>query len=693
MLSTPPRGLKLLGGIFSALALVLAGRLFQLQVLDHDLYARCAARQWECKVALPAPRGNLFDRHGLPLAVSDQSTRIVTDPHWFAALSPDDRDKRIGLLAEATGQARKRIRRKLASGKHYVVLAEGLCLDRETKEGLEASGLCILETVSERLYPQGRIGAALIGFLDGEGGGASGLERSLEKTLAGRPGEAVVQTDDLGRKRTSARNRVLRRPRKGADVYLTLDFKLQALVERELEAAVRESEARSGSAVLLDPRNGDILALASCPAPESREGPYRAEEWKLLPLQGVYEPGSTLKAVTSIALLEDGGVTLDSQVDAEDGSAEVDGFSIRDDRAHPGWRSFREAFILSSNVCFAKFSLRISEEDLFSTLRDLGFGNRYGLEYPGEQPGRLRPVSAWSDRSKLTLVFGQEISATPLQITTAIGAVAAEGELYKPRLLLAVQDPREGLDTRKPVMLRKVCRKKTARILRGLCEQVVLQGTGKAAAVEGLRVGGKTGTAQKFDEKGLMRGKYLASFVGMVPVEAPRMVLGVFLDEPRYGRQHGGQSAAPAFARILRGVAIATDYLPLPLDEGSSLAALPEGPRVPDFLDMDPDRAEGEALHRGLPVLLRGRGPRVVAQEPSPGAPLPPGEKLRLVLGDAEGGSREPPRLKGCSLRDARRKALERGYRLRPEGRGLVRQQFPPEGGSIRVILSERKRG
>ncbi len=693
MPSSPPHGLKLLGGIFLGLALLIAGRLVQLQILDHELYERCATRQWECKISLPAPRGNIFDRHGVPLAVSDQSTRVITDPHWIRALEEEEREEVVVLLMDLLGKTRWSIEHTLESEKRYVILGEGLRLSSEEKDRLLDTGVLGLESVSERLYPQGRIGASLIGFLGSEGQGASGLELSLEDILAGRPGEAQIQTDDLGRARASARNRTLREPREGGDVYLTLDFKLQALVERELEAAAIESEAAAGSAVVLDPQTGEILALASWPAPASRDAKYRAEEWKLLPLQGVYEPGSTMKAVTSIVLLEEGGLNLDSQVDAEDGTALIDGFRIRDDKAHPGWRSFREAFILSSNVCFAKFSQRVSEEVLFSSLRDLGFGNRYGLEYPGEQSGLLRPVTAWSKRSKLTLSFGQELSATPLQITAAIGAVAAAGELYRPWLLRALQDPEDGLELREPVFLRKVCRKKTAGLIRGLCKEVVIQGTGTAAAVEGLVVGGKTGTAQKFDEEGVMRGKYLASFVGMVPVEEPRLVIGVFLDEPRIGMHHGGQSAAPALARMVRGIAIATDYLPLPESEAESLADLPQGPRVPSFLEMDPATAENEALRAGLPLLLRGRGDRVVAQEPSPGAPLPPGEKLQLVLGGAAGEGQEPPALVGRTLRDARRKALESGYRLRPEGAGIVLRQFPPEGGTIRVILGERKEG
>jgi len=693
MPSNPPHGLRLLGGIFIALALLLLGRLIQMQILDHDYYRRSATRQWECKVSLPAPRGNIFDRQGLPLAVSDQSTRLSTDPNWIRALAPEKREAVVALLVELTDKTRWRIEQTLKSKKRYVILDENLRLTSLQKESLEATGVFNLEIVSERLYPQGRIGAALLGFLGSEGDGASGLELSLQEALAGRPGEAQIQTDDMGRVRPSARNRTLREPVRGADVYLTLDFKVQALVERELEAAVRGSDAKAGSAVVLDPGSGEILAVASWPAPAKRGGTYRAEEWKLLPLQGVYEPGSTLKAVTSIPLLESGGLTLDSQVDAEDGSAEVEGFTIRDDKPHPGWRSFREAFMLSSNICFAKFSQRLSREVLHSSLRDLGFGNIYGLEYPGEQAGRLRPPSAWSDRSKLTLIFGQEMSATPLQITAAIGAVAAGGEFYKPRLIRGVQDPERGLDTSEATLLRKVCRKKTAAIIRSLCEETVLAGTGTAAIVEGLRVGGKTGTAQKFDEGGVMRGKYLASFVGMVPADAPRLVIGVFIDEPRFGLHHGGQSAAPAVARIIRGIAIATDLLPLPEGAGGEFAAMPAGPKVGSYLDMEPAKAEGEALRAGLPVLLRGRGTRVVAQEPAPGAPLPPGEKLRLVLGDPIQRVEEPPRLEGCTLREARRKALEGGYRLKPEGAGVVLRQYPPEAGSIRVILGERTRG
>jgi len=416
MAPNPPHGLRLLGGIFLGLALVLSGRLVQLQVLDHEYYRRCATRQWECKVGLPAPRGTVFDRTGIPLAVSDMTYRLSTDPHWVRGLSGAKREALMTQLTAPLKRTRRRIEQSLNSDKHYVVLGENVRLTHAQKDALQASGVVTLEPISARLYPQGRIGAALLGFLEAEGAGASGLELSLQEILAGRPGEALVQTDDMGRERSSARNRTLREPIPGSDVYLTIDFKVQAIAERELDVAAKNAEARAGSAVVLDPRTGDILALASWPAPAERGGIYRPAEWKLLPVQGVYEPGSTLKAVTSIALLEHAGVTLDSQVDAEDGSAVVEGFSIRDDRPHPGWRSFREAFILSSNICFAKFSQRLSREALFSTLRDLNFGNHYGLSYPGEQPGRLLSPSAWSERSKLTLIFGQAFSSWLRQV-------------------------------------------------------------------------------------------------------------------------------------------------------------------------------------------------------------------------------------------------------------------------------------
>lgn len=676
-------GIRFVETVIVGLALVLGLRLFQLQVLDHEGFLRLANRQWQREVRLPAPRGNVYDRAGIPLAVGTTPFSISADPQAYQKRDPSGRQQVLATLEDVLGSSQRRLKRLLHGDGRFVLLHEGITLDPAQRERLQRTGVVHLEQCSGRIYPMGALAAPLIGFVNCEGEGVAGLEAGMQGELAGRPGLALVQKDDRGNSLISPLNRRVVEPRRGSDVYLTLDHKVQAIVDLELERAAIDAGARAGAAVVIDPHSGEILALSSWPAVAERGGAeYDPEEWKLLPVQAVYEPGSTLKAVTSIALLERGDVGLATQVDAEDGRALIDGFTIRDDRPHLGYLSFREAFAYSSNICFAKLSLRLSNETLFETLRNLGFGNSYGLELPGEEDGVLRGPDEWSPRSKLTLIFGQELSATPLQLTAAMGALAANGLLMKPRILrgIVAADGEKRRET-EAVLLRRVCRPETARIIRGLMGDVVEIGTGTKARVPGLAVGGKTGTAQKFTGGSLKAGKYLASFIGLAPLDAPRLVIGVFLDEPRPAMAHGGQSAAPAFARIVERLAVTTPRLLAP--EAGDQVSRPDrdGAAVPSFLELDVATAESQARDAGLPMRFRGHGSRVVAQHPDPGCRRRADHLLELVLGDPETPSPDLPQLVGLSLREARRLALERGYRILPRGRGVVLEQGRPDAG------------
>jgi cell division protein FtsI/penicillin-binding protein 2 len=396
-------GIRLLEAAAWALALAFGWRLFTLQILDHDRYLALAVQQWQKEQPLPAPRGSLFDRAGTPLAVGTLQYKVTADPEAFQKRTAKDRQAILSLIAGQLGQSDAWLRRKLGGKSRYALLHDGLALGLEDRERLRATGVVHLEACSRRLYPMGALAGPLIGFVNDDDAGVCGLEAGLQSELAGQPGRELVQKDDRGQVLISPLNRVLVEPQRGRDVYLTIDHKAQAIADIELARAAADCGARAGSVVILDPTRGEILALASWPAVETRdEARFDPSEWKLLPVQALYEPGSTLKAVTSAALLERGQVTLTTQTDAEDGSAEVDGFTVRDDKPHPGYLTFEEAFALSSNICFAKLSRRLSKEDLYRVLQDSGFGNAYGLELPGEENGILRrrwgrsPIAACS---------------------------------------------------------------------------------------------------------------------------------------------------------------------------------------------------------------------------------------------------------------------------------------------------------
>ncbi|MCP4548907.1 MAG: hypothetical protein GY835_20835 [bacterium] len=663
------------------LVLIIACRLIQVQVFKHVYYRNIANRQWEKKISMPAPRGDIFDRHGKPLAISSIHYKVTSSPKVF---NEEYKEKAVSdslkiKLSTILGLSRREINRALDKRSGFSILHEGISLKIDELEALMDISAIYPEKISRRIYPLELVGAPLVGFINAEGKGVSGVEAGLQEELAGMPGEAMYQRDFNGRLQIAARKSVLVEPVRGMDIFLTIDEKVQAITDAELLAGAMAAEAATGSVVVFDPFTGDILALASFPAPKSRSI-YKPDEWILLPVQGCYEPGSTMKALSSIALLEHGQVTEESQVDAEDGVAVIDGFTIRDDRPHYGFHTLREAFRVSSNICFAKFSKELSDEKLFATYMDLGFGNRFGLSLPGERTGVLHKSGEWSRRSRLTMVFGQEISATPLQMTVAYGALANEGILMKPRILRATGNKLTGeLTLEKQIQLRTACEPATASLLREFMEDVVVSGTGTTAAVPGIRVGGKTGTAQKFENGKLKVGKYMASFIGLAPLDNPRLVIGVFLDEPRLGMHHGGQSAAPIFSRIVEKLAITTPYL---RNTEEVVVKMPEGKDgviVPMLLEMSAKRADSLALRKGLKVTYRGQGRRVVAQEPSPGAMMAPDRMLVLILGDPEIRAGAPPDLMGMSLRAARRLALERGYRIIPRGQGVVVWQGAPD--------------
>ena len=681
-------GIGFIEVVILGIALVLGLRLFQLQVVDHEDYLALANRQWQREESLTAPRGNLYDRRGIPLAVGTVKYRVSADPQFYRQKGSERRAAILDTLAELLDTPRARIKGALRAEGRFALLHDGIALGPGDRQRLVKTGVVHLTQCAARLYPMGALAAPLLGFVNAEGKGVAGLEAGLQDELAGRDGVAVVQQDDLGHSLISPLNRRLVEPERGSDVYLTLDHKVQAIVDMELERAALEAGVRSASAVVIDPHTGEILAMSSWPSVADRDAEaYSPEKWKLLPVQATYEPGSTLKALTSIALLEKGDVSLSTQVDAEDGHAIIDGTGIRDDKPHLGYLSFREAFAYSSNICFAKLSRRLSEEDLFGTLRNLGFGNSHGLSLPGEENGILREPSSWSRRSKLTLIFGQELTATPLQVTAALGALATDGLLMRPRILRGIAEeggraPREE----EPVLLRRVCRKETARTIRALLGDVVEDGTGSRARVPGLAVGGKTGTAQKFAGGALKQGKYLASFIGLAPLDAPRLVIGIFMDEPRKEMIHGGQSAAPAFARIVEKLAVATPQLLASAPERRAKDERREGKPVPSFLELDTAEAEKRARDEGLPMRFKGHGARVVAQVPDPGCRRRADELLVLVLGDPQSMDDDPPQLVGLSLREARRRALERGFRVLPRGRGIVIEQGRPDEGRGGVI-------
>lgn len=634
-------------------SVVLLGRAFQLQILEGSDWRARALAQHERRVVLPAPRGSLFDRAGRPLALSRETYAISVAPGELrnrAAAKAALRDV-LGLLPSAVSKA-------VDPGQRWVVLPGRYSpVEKERLESLVRDGV-YFEPTLERFYPFGELAAGLIGRVSSEGVGQAGVEFAFDSLLAGRPGYGVRRRDATGAAQSLTVPAVL--PSRGNDLVLTLDLDLQAIAEEALDGAIAATGAEGGEVLIVDPRTGDLLAAVS-----RRPGAPRA----LAALSEPYEPGSTLKPLIAAALLAERKASLEDVVDTEGGEYRLGRRVIRD--VHRATRlTFREVLTFSSNIGLVKFAERLESSALYAYLRDFGFGTPTGVWLPGESPGRLRRPAEWSGLSQASVAMGYEVAVTPLQLAMAYAAIANGGNLVRPRVVREVRDPSgRTLWRSEPEVVRRVIPERVARTLRSVLAEAVSEGTGKAARVAGISIAGKTGTAHRFDPvTGYAGARYTASFVGLIPADAPEWVVLVKLDDPR-GAHYGGETAAPvmrlavraalagtggpaspplgepvlpdAMAGVTAGQAPATGPYIFALDRplvrlGVGARENSEWIRVPDVRGMSL-RAAARHLHNlGLKVGIAGFG-RVLRTEPEAGTEVPRGAILVVVAGPPHG--------------------------------------------------------
>lgn len=533
-----------------------AVRLGYLQVIEHDRYQRRAERQQQRVVELLPARGTIYDAAGRELAVSIQVESAWADPD----LVDDPRATARALAAVVPGVDVRKVTALLADReKAFVWVARKL--DPPVARALAAKdlpGIFFLRE-SKRYYPNRELAAAVLGYVGTDNEGLAGLEHFYDDKITGRAGRRVVVRD--ARRNVAVDPKLaFADPEPGFDLYLTLDASLQYLAERELAAAVEAQHAVGGSAVLLDPATGAVLAMASYPGFDpNRFGDFPPSSWRNRAVVDAYEPGSTFKMVTAAAALAANVFDPGDVLDCELGGITLSGIRIRDHKPF-GRLSFRDVIARSSNVGAIKIGLRVGPERLDRMVRALGFGERTGIDLPGESAGLLRPAARWTLRGAY-VAFGQEVSITPLQLALAFAAVANGGTRVRPYLVAAAGGPGgERVVRPGPQVAGQPLTEGTARELERILEAVVAEGTGRAAAIPGYPVAGKTGTAQKAID-GLYSGsRFIASFVGFAPARRPAVVGAVVVDEPR-PLYHGGQVAAPAFAAM---VAPALLYLGVP---------------------------------------------------------------------------------------------------------------------------------
>jgi cell division protein FtsI (penicillin-binding protein 3) len=525
----------------------LAARLVTLHVVRAGALERIAERQQFGDVVIEPRRGRLLDRWGRPLAVNVEVESAYAVPSRIADPAAFAR-----AVAPVLGLSTAEVRGRLVPNRHFVWLARKV--PPQVSAGLRAKRLGeALGFLPEarREYPNGTLAAHLLGFAGIDNQGLAGAELAFERYLGGRSGLARVERDAMGRPRFETRT-VVRAPTDGADIVLTIDQVIQHIAERELDLAVQNTRAKWGAALIVEPQTGEMLAMAITPRfdPNAFQKAKPAR-WNNPAVSHLYEPGSTFKIVLAAAALEAGAVD-EKEFFTNDGTYRVAGYTIRE--AHG--RTYRRQTLgdilrNSSNVGAAMVATRLGAERYHETIRRFGFGAPTGIDLPGEAAGLVPPLADWGGGKLQTAGFGQGISATPLQLLIAGAALANGGEVVRPHVLRAVRDVEgRALEVTAPAVGRPAISAATASRVMAMMVETVARGTGRQAIVDGYQVAGKTGTAQKPGPNGgYLSESYVASFLGIVPAERPRLAILVVLDDPK-GQYYGGVVAAPVFRAI-----------------------------------------------------------------------------------------------------------------------------------------------
>ncbi len=545
------RALILTTIIFFCFAVIFL-RLIDLMILDHEKLSGRAERQYSREMTLKPQRGVIWDRR-----MREMATNIETESLYAVPSKIKDTRNLSRKLAPLIKISSKKLNRTLLKKRNrgFIWLERQMSVGASQRvnalrEKMKYSALGFL-TESKRYYPKGQTASHILGFTNIDNKGIAGLELRYNEYLKGEMQSVNVGTDALGNRLS----RDIREPIPGNSLILTIDEGLQYIVERELTNAVSEWKAKAAVAVMMDPMTGEILAMANRPTYNPNiAGKSRVYARRNRAITDLYEPGSTLKTVLAAAALEKGVVKLYDEFDVSQGYIVVGGKRIRDSHKHEEDLTFQEVIQRSSNVGAVQIGLKLGKERYYNYIRKFGFGEKTGIDFPGEVRGILRRTEDWSGTSLAALSIGQEIGTTPLQVLNAYAVIANGGVLMKPYVVSDIISPSgKAVKSISPTVKRRVISKRTAARIRDILKTVVEEGgTATRASLEGNHVAGKTGTAQIFDQKAgrYSRDKYVSSFVGFAPADDPKIALIVVVFEPE-GMAYGGVVAAPVFKNII----------------------------------------------------------------------------------------------------------------------------------------------
>jgi cell division protein FtsI (penicillin-binding protein 3) len=534
--------------LFAAGTVLLVVRAYRLGVVDSDELKKLAEKQRKLVLHLEARRGMILDRSGEPMAASIEVTSVYLRPRKV-----EDKKKTGRILAEALHMDEKEVMQKLDKDKAFVWLQRGvspLVAANVAKADLQG---VFTATEYQRFYPLRKLAAHAVGFASVDSIGLEGLELQYDQDLKADPIPVTAQRDALGRPVMFA---ATGQDPKRRDLHVTLDRNIQYVVERELDEAVRKEGAKNGVAVVMDADSGEVLAMAVSPG-------YNLNVFQKTPAEVLrnravadsFEPGSTFKVFLAAAALDLSRVELSEKFDCHKGLYRYKGAEIHDIVPHH-WLSFEDVIVQSSNIGAVQISEKLKKTEFFRVLQGFGFGCPSGIDLPGERPGALALPGRWSVLTKANIAFGQGITVTPVQLTAAFAAAINGGTLYKPHLISRMTNALgETVIENPPTVVRRVIKESTSRELVRILRRVVQEGTGKGAAIPGVEVIGKTGTAQKADGNGgYARDRYVASFIGATIGTTPKLVILVTIDEPASKIRTGGKIAAPTFQKMASGI-------------------------------------------------------------------------------------------------------------------------------------------
>ena len=662
--------LLILAGVALLWMTAVFGRVGYLQLFRHSEYLTRASRQQRRIIEITPKRGAIYDRNMKELAMSMPVQSAFAVPSEVKDVAMASR-----LLSGVLAAPQDVIRQKLEGGSSFVWIQRKLPPEKtEAVKSLNLKGVYFLEE-NQRFYPKRELGAHVVGFVDVDEKGLGGIEHAYDNVIRGQ-GEKIVVMADARQHWFDGEE--ARRDR-GTSVVLTLDEKVQYIAERELAAAIGKTHAIAGTVVVQDPNSGALLALANWPRFNPNAAADAPAEARMnRAISAIYEPGSTFKLITLAAAFDQNLTRPDEVFDCENGSLVVGGRRIHDHKAY-GRLTVSEILAKSSDVGAMKIALRLGAPKFYEYIRAFGFGTPTGVDLPGESRGLLERLQHWVPSSIGAISMGQEVGVTPLQMITAVSAVANGGLLCKPytvqRMMRGDQIlPVDGsLGTAEP---RRVIRPETAATLRHLMEGVILHGTGTLARLDGWTAGGKTGTAQKIDPA---TGRYsrtnvIASFTGFAPINNPAVTILVSLDSPEGLPHGGGDVAAPVFKRIAEQV---LPYLDVPRD-------VPVSPRLVQTAYHPGAGTESDSLDDLSPVDFNSQMEPTNRESTQPYAKSPESVLPEVTVAVDEGGDISVPDFTGKTMREVTEACLRLGLNPVLVGSRLASEQSPVAGSQVR---------